>query len=101
MLKLEEIENSILNADCLDILKKLPDKCVDLVITDIPYKISVSQSAGAFGIKKRMHYEKELETMSNGVSDDVLFELCRVMKKINIYIFCSKNQFLQKLDLKL
>ena len=98
MLKLEEIENSILNADCLDILKKLPGKCVDLVITDIPYKISVSQSAGAFGVKKRKKKKKELETISNGVSDDVLFELCRVMKKINIYIFCSKNQFMQMLD---
>lgn len=58
MLKLEEIENSILNADCLDILKKLPDKCVDLVITDIPYKISVSQSAGAFGVKKKNALQK-------------------------------------------
>lgn len=29
--------NKIINADCLDILKELPDKCIDLVITSPPY----------------------------------------------------------------
>ena len=31
--------DKIINADCLDILKHLPDNCVDLVITDPPYLI--------------------------------------------------------------
>lgn len=98
MLKIEDIENSIINDDCLNVLRELPDKCVDLIVTDIPYDISVSHSAGAFGVKKRMHYKNELETISNGISNEILTELCRVMKKINIYIFCSKNQFIQMLD---
>ena len=35
----------------------------------------------------------------NGMfTNDVLVELCRVMKKINIYIFCSKEQIPQMLD---
>ena len=34
---LQENINKIINADCLDILKELPDKCVDLVLTDPPY----------------------------------------------------------------
>ena len=29
--------NKIYNADCMDILKELPDKCIDLVCTDPPY----------------------------------------------------------------
>lgn len=36
---IEQFENKILNADCLDILKQLPDKCIDLVLTDPPYGI--------------------------------------------------------------
>lgn len=36
----KELENSIINADCMDILKQLPDKCIDLVLTDPPYNIS-------------------------------------------------------------
>lgn len=37
---IEQFENKIINADCLDILKQLPDKCVDLVLTDPPYGIA-------------------------------------------------------------
>lgn len=31
------LENQILNADCMDILKQLPDKSIDLILTDPPY----------------------------------------------------------------
>lgn len=34
---IDQYINKIINADCLDILKQLPDKCVDLVLTDPPY----------------------------------------------------------------
>jgi len=88
----------IIQGDALQTLKTIPNNYVDLVVTDIPYKIKVSHSAGAFGVKKKMHYKKELEILSEGISDDVLFELCRVMKKINIYIFCSKAQIPQMLE---
>nr|DAN36974.1 MAG TPA: adenine-specific methyltransferase [Caudoviricetes sp.] len=37
MMNLNEYENKIINADCLDVLRKLPHKCVDLVLTDPPY----------------------------------------------------------------
>ena len=37
MIDVESITNQIINADCMDILKQLPDKCVDLVLTDPPY----------------------------------------------------------------
>lgn len=38
-MNIEELENKIINADCMDILKQLPDKCVDLIVTDCPYHI--------------------------------------------------------------
>lgn len=95
---LEQYKNKIIHADCMNILKELPDNSIDLVVTDVPYQIKVSHSAGAFGVKKRMHYEKELLNISNGISDDILKELCRVMKKINIYVFCSKEQIPQMLN---
>lgn len=34
---MDEYINKIINADCLDILKELPDKCVDVCIADPPY----------------------------------------------------------------
>lgn len=36
---LDDLIGKITCADCLDILKQLPDKCVDLVLTDPPYGI--------------------------------------------------------------
>lgn len=37
MIDVDSITNQIINADCMDILKQLPDKCIDLVLTDPPY----------------------------------------------------------------
>ena len=37
MIDIESITNKIINADCMDILKELPDKCIDLVVTSPPY----------------------------------------------------------------
>lgn len=36
-MKVEDLEGKIINADCMDILKELPNKCVDLLLTDPPY----------------------------------------------------------------
>ena len=36
-MEIKDLENKIINADCMDILKQLPDKCIDLVLTDPPY----------------------------------------------------------------
>lgn len=48
--------------------------------------------------KKIKKYVKELNEMKDGFSDEILNELCRVMKKINIYIFCSQKQIIHLLD---
>lgn len=37
MIDIETITNQIINADCMEILKQLPDKSIDLVLTDPPY----------------------------------------------------------------
>ena len=39
MIDIESITNTIINDDCMNILKQLPDKCIDLVLTDPPYGI--------------------------------------------------------------
>lgn len=49
MLDLKGLENKIINADCMDILKQLPDKCIDLVLTDPPYGINVAKNGKVGG----------------------------------------------------
>lgn len=39
MKKIEDIINQVHNADCLEFMRELPDKCVDLCLTDYPYGI--------------------------------------------------------------
>lgn len=82
--------------DCLEILKDIPDKSVDLVVTDPPYLIETS---GA-GIYKQAdkQYVKELNDIKDGFSENILNELCRIMKKVNIYICCSQKQIPILLD---
>lgn len=71
-------------------MKKINNKTVDLVIVDPPYEIETS--GGGIYKQNDKKYIKELNEMKNGFSNQVLDELCRVMKKINIYIFCSQKQ---------
>lgn len=40
---IKALENKIINSDCLDVLKQLPDKSVDLVLTDPPYGINIEK----------------------------------------------------------
>jgi DNA modification methylase len=82
------------NADCLDVLKEMPDNSVDLVVTDPPYEVEI-KGGGAIGKNK---FFEEIESLSNGFSNEVLDELCRVMKKINCYFFCSQKQIIQLYD---
>lgn len=37
MVDIESIKNTVICADCLDIMREMPDKCIDLVLTDPPY----------------------------------------------------------------
>lgn len=84
------------NGDCLEVMKQIPDGSVDLVVTDPPYLI---ETTGA-GIYKQAgkQYVEELNEIKDGFSEQVLDELCRVMRKINIYIFCSQKQIIPLLD---
>lgn len=88
--------DTIYNMDCLEGMKSLPDKCVDLVIADPPYVIETS--GGGLYTQPDKQYVKELNGMKDGFNPRVLDELCRVMKRINCYFFCSQKQIQPLLD---
>lgn len=86
--------DTVYNIDCFEGLQRLPDKSIDLVLTDPPYKIDT----GGGGMVAKCKFIKELEPISNGFNTEILDELCRVLKKINIYLFCSRDQIIPLLD---
>ena len=81
--------NEIYNMDCMEGLKLLNDNSVDLVIIDPPYLLNLNK------VKKPTNmnnYANELLNLKNGFDLKVLDILIQKMKKINIYIYCSKRQ---------
>ena len=83
--------------DCLELLKGVPDKSVDLVVTDPPYLMDVGRCGGVFR-KYIQSYQAQLIPMADNFNLAVLDELVRVMKKVNIYIWCSKDQLRQYIN---
>lgn len=81
----------------MNVLSSMEDLSVDLVIIDPPYSMATSGGGGSFGIKERS-YHKSIQGLAYGIEDCVLEELCRVMKKINIYIWCNKEQLWQYMN---
>lgn len=89
--------NKITCGDCYKLIKEIPDKSVDLIVTDPPYDIEVDHGSGAFGTEKRLHYA-QFAPFSHGIKEEILTEFVRVLKKINLYIFCSKKQIPMLID---
>lgn len=90
--------NNLYLGDAYELVKFIPDKSVDLVIIDPPYQIVAGGGGGAFGVKNCPYHLDVSKKLNYGITNDILTELDRVMKKTNIYLFCNKNQLLQYLD---
>lgn len=83
--------NKIINADCLDVMREMPDKCIDLIVTDPPYGLAYNQCDLAS--HREAIFGGKLERMQpNGIRNDgeeeamLLFEAFlkearRVLKK--------------------
>lgn len=85
--------NNIYNVDCYQAIKELPDKSIDLVYIDIPYIIeSGGASESALSQRAKRLRNVELEAIRYGIDYSIFDELCRVMKHIYIYVWCSKEQ---------
>lgn len=70
-----------------------------MIVTDPPYEIKESGGGGTFGSKNR-GYLKELDNanLTRGFDYDILHEFVRVMKSVNIYVWCSKDQIRKYID---
>lgn len=92
--------NNIVLGDCYELIKKIPDNSIDLIITDLPYEmVTGGHGSGKLADRKTIQNETFREQgLYDGFKNDILLEFVRVLKKINIYIWCSKNQIYQIMD---
>lgn len=96
-----ELENKIYLGDSLELMKSIPDKTIDLIMTDIPYLyLKTKPSPKSHFYKAVMKTRTELEEfeIDKGMDISWLDEACRIMKKINIYIWISKLQIPEYLN---
>jgi site-specific DNA-methyltransferase (adenine-specific) len=92
---IEQFENKIINADCLDILKQLPDKCIDLVLTDPPYGKQYARGKNGWGVCENRPDLKDVAWDNTTPSKELFDEIIRVSK--NQIIF-GGNYFTDKLS---
>ena len=89
--------NNIYHGDCYELIKQIPDKSVDLVITDPPYKIEgIYQKTGIFKYREFTVFDELADKkLDIGIDYSILDELVRVLKYIYIYIYgATKNKCL-------
>lgn len=79
--------------------KTISDKSIDLIYTDPPYDIGMFKPGSGGSVNNIMNLDKTLLPI-NQITETkyILTEFCdeaaRVMKEINIYIWCNKTQII-------
>lgn len=75
----------IIHGDCLEIMKGMADKSVDLVLTDPPYGINADKGVGGFGSSghKAKHYKGGWDDKTP--SKEYFDEMLRIGKKVVIF----------------
>ena len=89
---IETYLNKVTQGDCYKLIKDIPDNSIDCIYTDIPY-LYVDGGVGKVEMGARMKVLRDsIEAMSDGIDWSILTEFKRVLKHINIFIWCSRLQ---------
>lgn len=93
----------IYNKDCFDVIRRLPDRCVDLVCTDPPYLIK--RTTGGGSCNKSIRLSRALEGLKPlnihlGYNIDFMAQEINRLQggNINAYFFCNKEQLHEYLN---
>ena len=79
--------------DCLGLMKEIPSRSVDLILTDPPYEISNHDGGRSALSKRKLFVKSKVDSMSDGFCYEKCFdEFLRICKIPNILIFCSNKQ---------
>ena len=95
----------LLHGDCLELMKEIPDKSIDMVLTDPPYEFNPNNNGGGGMVNERKVY-KEISTklgsdkkLDCGITADFLENLKRVFRKgYNAVFFCNQFQLKMYMD---
>ena len=81
-----EYINQIICGDCLEVMKELPDKSVDLVVTDPPYGKQWARGRFGIGWVKKVNEKRERVNWDKTIPTKIYFdEMIRVSKNQIIF----------------
>ncbi len=78
---------TLIHGDCLEEMKKIPDKSVDLALTDPPYQARFQQGGGHFG--DRQYFK----SINEGVGSSLNFEIKQFLPEIRRIIKTPFNAY--------
>ena len=84
--------NKIICGDCLEVMKGIPDKSIDLVLTDPPYGINIiggSKSFGSIGGSKLVNVNKYKPI----INDDIKINLSDIFRVSKNQVIFGGNYF--------
>lgn len=92
-MKFEDMLNTITLGDSYELIKDLPDNSIDCIYVDIPYLITHS-GKGDSPLARRIDkvHNTYLKDIKDGINYEILEEFIRISKKLNCFIWCSKEQ---------
>lgn len=89
----DDFINKVINEDCFNILKLIPDKSIDLILTDPPYNLRWKQQIELHGRKAFYHNYKELKEWDKIDKEfyiKIFKEFDRIVKDTgSVIIFCK------------
>lgn len=89
MFEIKDIINKVHCGDCLDFMREMPDKCVDLLYTDPPYEQEIS---GKGSIAEKFNYRRDALLAISKFNPDKFLEIVKPkLKTFHAYIWTSKN----------
>ncbi len=92
----------LMQGDCLERMKEIPDGSVDMVLTDPPYILSTSKGGGMMGKDGRTFMEDMSTTLKVGINTaEYLNSLMRLFKGKEHFcgvFFCSNKQLVDYLQ---
>jgi len=89
--------NQVICGDCLEIMKGIPDKSIDLVLTDPPYNLRWKQSIELHG--RKALYGHKIETEKWDVMDKILYqklfkEFDRIVKDNGSILMFTRSEYI-------
>lgn len=85
--------SKLVNTDCMEYMKNIPNNCIDLILTDPPYNIA-QYSTGNIALPGREALNNDIAGWDNVPLDpgNLLYDFKRIIKPDgNIFVFTSYN----------